>query len=255
MIEANDEMFFPYRDDNPPHSPPYLTYGIIGICVAVFLYQLGLSPEEERAFIMTYGFQPGAFFDGQDKAFSPVLSLFTSMFMHGGFMHLAGNMLYLWIFADNIECAMGRGRFVAFYLLTGIAAALSHAALDTSSMIPMVGASGAISGVLGAYLLIFPKANIKVFIMMLIITVVTVPAWIVLGGWFVMQFMGLAGGESNVAFWAHIGGFVAGMLLVKFFLKPAETLFHKRETPPWRAHKVTPVKGRGPLGRRRGPWG
>ena len=248
-------MFFPYRDDNPPHSPPYLTYGIIGICVAVFLYQLGLSPEEERAFITTYGFQPAAFFGDAPKDFSPILALFTSMFMHGGFMHLAGNMLYLWIFADNIECVMGRGRFAAFYLLTGIAAALSHGLLDPASTIPMVGASGAISGVLGAYLLVFPKANVKVLVTLGIITVLTIPAWVVLGGWFLMQFMGLADNGSNVAFWAHIGGFVAGMALVKFFLKPTETLFHRRETPPWRGHKVTPTRGRGPLGRKRGPWG
>lgn len=251
-------MFLPYRDDNPPHRLPLLSYSIIGLCVLVFLYQAGLPEGELMRFVTSYGFQPAAFFGDADKDFSPTLALITCMFLHGDFMHLAGNMLYLWIFADNVECAMGKIRFAAFYVLTGVVAALTHGALEPSSAIPMVGASGAISGVLGAYLLLYPKANVKVlFGFYLYWRVLHIPAWIVLGGWFALQFFGAANapaGEAGVAFWAHIGGFVAGLVCVKLFLRSDEHLLHARQHSPW---QIAPpplrgmhLKGRGPLRRR-----
>lgn len=238
-------MIFPFRDDNPVHETPYLTYGIIGLCVLVFIYQAGLPEQALHDFITQHGFVPGRFFTTPgDESFT----LLSSMFMHGDIMHLAGNMLYLWIFADNVEVAMGRARFILFYLLCGLAAALSHGALIPDSTIPMVGASGAISGVLGAYLLLYPKANVRVFVALYFYwQAINVPAWVVLGLWFLMQFIGAAGSPADgpgVAFWAHIGGFVAGMALVRFFLRKNEHLFHGRHSRPWQSARY-----------KKGPWG
>ena len=151
----------------------------------------------------------------------PTATLFTSMFLHGGFMHLAGNMLYLWIFGNNVEDSMGHVRFVIFYLLCGVAAALAQAWPNPDSTIPMIGASGAISGVLGAYLLLFPRARVLVLIPLGAFSrIVYVPAMFVLGFWFVLQLINTAlseGGQGGVAFGAHIGGFVAGMVLIPLF--------------------------------------
>lgn len=240
-------MILPFRDDNPIHSTPYLTYSIIGLCVLIFLYQSGLG-EQARQFIFTYGFMPGNFFNGMPRTgveeIAPSLTLITSMFLHGDFMHLAGNMLYLWIFADNIEHILGRTRFAIFYLLCGVAAALSHGLLTPESMVPMVGASGAISGITGAYLLIYPKANIRIlFFFYFFWRVFNVPAWVVLGMWFLFQFFGAAAAPADgpgVAFWAHIGGFLAGMLLIKPFLPKGETLFHAPHSRPWEMKSITP---------------
>ncbi len=154
--------------------------------------------------------------------------------MHGGLMHLGGNMLFLWIFGDNVEDSMGRIKFIIFYLLAGIAAAYTQAFIDPSSEIPMIGASGAIAGVLGAYLLLHPKANVNVLLWIIIfITVIRVPASIVLGFWIISQFFyfGLStGGEGGVAYFAHIGGFIAGMALIPFFKNAEIPLWEQSQT-------------------------
>ena len=171
----------------------------------------------------------------------------TSMFLHGGWLHLFGNMMFLWVFGDNVEDSMGHVRFAAFYLFCGAVAALTQAFLNTHSEIPMVGASGAISGVLGAYLLLHPRATVRVLIFIgIIFWVAHVPAMLVLGFWFIAQLVSAAAAPANVpgvAFWAHVGGFVAGMALVP--------LFKDKYVPLWQAARSKPFE----VERRRGPWG
>jgi membrane associated rhomboid family serine protease len=161
-----------------------------------------------------------------------VATLFTSMFLHGGFLHIAGNMLYLWIFGNNVEDSMGRMRFIVFYFLCGIVAAYAHALANTASTVPMIGASGAISGVLGAYLLLYPRARVLTLIAFgLYIRTVEVPAMFVLGFWFVLQFLNAlvsAGAGGGVAWYAHIGGFVAGILLIGLFKRRDVSLWSRR---------------------------
>jgi membrane associated rhomboid family serine protease len=217
----------PLHDDNPTTLTPVVTVAFIAACVLVFLYQVSLPPAPGEAFVFQYGAIPALVFGRGEAPLDAVAipawgALFTSMFLHGGWMHLIGNMLYLWIFGNNIEDVMGHIRFVVFYLVCGLLAALGHALTDPSSTIPMVGASGAISGILGAYLLLFPRAQVLVFIPLGIASrTMYVPAGIVLGLWFVMQLVsgGLSAGTQGggVAFFAHIGGFVAGMALIGAF--------------------------------------
>jgi membrane associated rhomboid family serine protease len=220
----------PLRDDNPTEIKPYVTIGFIVACVLVYLNQASLPDRYLEAFIYKYGAIPAVVFGHADLpneliAVPAFGTLFTSMFLHGGWMHLIGNMLYLWIFGNNIEDVMGHGKFIVFYVVCGILAALCHAIIDTNSVVPMVGASGAISGVLGAYLLIYPRAQVLVLIPLGFFTTWQyIPAWIVLGLWFLIQL--LSGGMSigsegvGVAFFAHIGGFIAGMALIGFFKHP-----------------------------------
>ena len=245
---------FPISDDNPEPGVPFVTWGLIAACVAVFFFQYSLPPGEAELAVYHYGLIPGVLFSSTEMSDAPVpawATVLSSMFMHGGLAHLGGNMLYLWIFGDNIELAMGRVRFIVFYVVTGIAAALTHAFLVPASTVPLVGASGAISGVLGAYLLLYPRGRVRVlFIPFPIILLRTfyVPAIIVLGLWFAIQvFSGLMSPveEAGVAFWAHVGGFVAGMVLVPFFKRRDVPLFHKAQP------KVFDARASG----RRGPWG
>lgn len=219
---------FPISDDNPEPGVPIVTWALIGACVAVFVWQLSLSESEAERAVFLYGMVPAVVFGGasvSDPAAIPGwATVITSMFMHGSLAHVGGNMLYLWIFGDNVEHSMGRIRFIVFYLLTGTIAALAQGLQAPQSDIPLIGASGAISGVLGAYLLLHPFAHIRVIIMPLpfFIRVMSIPAIAVLGFWFVLQFLsGLAveADKGGVAFWAHVGGFVAGMALVPFFKK------------------------------------
>lgn len=222
----------PLHDDNPTQGTPLVTLMLIGICIAVFLYQTNLSQQAAELFAFQYGAIPAIVF-GQASlpeeavAIPVALTLVSSMFLHGSWMHLLGNMLYLWIFGNNIEDVMGHAKFVLFYTLSGILAALSHALTDPSSQIPMVGASGAISAVLGAYILLFPRAHVLVLLPMIGMT--RVAAGIVLGMWFVTQLisggmsMGAAGG--GVAFFAHIGGFIAGMALIGLFKRKEVRFF------------------------------
>lgn len=211
----------PLRDDNPTRGTPLVNYALIAACAAVFLWQVSLGARLEAA-IYAYGLIPDVLLG--DARLPPELAVvpawmtvFTSMFLHGGWMHLIGNLLYLWIFGDNVEDRLGHGRFVAFYLLCGIAAALAQALPAPDSQIPMVGASGAISGVLGAYLLMYPRAHVLVLIPLGPLSqLVRLPAMLVLGLWFAMQLLSelAADAGAGVAFRAHIGGFVAGMLLL-----------------------------------------
>lgn len=219
----------PLKDDNPSRIFPVVTILLILANVAVFVYQMTLGGNG-HVFVMRFGAIPWEIIHFQEwhhsnPAFQTVypngLTLITSMFLHGGIFHLLGNMLYLWIFGDNVEGSMGHIRFLFFYGFCGLAAALTHIAFDPNSTIPMVGASGAISGVLGAYLIRFPKARVHVLIFIIwIIRVVRIPALFVLSFWFFMQILnglGLLGGGGSVAWFAHIGGFVAGMILILLF--------------------------------------
>ncbi|MEW6543178.1 MAG: rhomboid family intramembrane serine protease [Nitrospirota bacterium] len=232
----------PLHDDNPTEITPVVTIALIVACALVFFYEASLPQELAEAFIFRYGAIPAVLLGHEaesqglppDVVALPVFaSLLTSMFLHGGWMHLIGNMLYLWIFGNNIEDAMGHGRFVIFYVTCGVLAALSHALIDPASAVPMVGASGAISGVLGAYLLLYPHARVLVLIPLGFFSrVMYVPAGFVLGFWFVLQLLsgGLSLGRQGggVAFFAHIGGFLAGMALIGLFKRPEVRFFAPR---------------------------
>ncbi|MCG8432961.1 MAG: rhomboid family intramembrane serine protease [Gammaproteobacteria bacterium] len=218
----------PLRDNNPTRTTPFISFTVLGMCVLVFFWQVSLGPEAGQAAVYAFGVIPAVLFNSAQLSpelaiVPPVATVFTSMFLHGGWMHLIGNMLYLWIFADNVEDSMGHVRFIFFYLLCGIAAALAQAVPDPGSQIPMIGASGAISGVLGAYLLLFPRAQVLVLIPFGYLSrIVHLPAVFVLGLWFALQLLENAltpPGGAGVAFRAHIGGFVAGMVFIPFFKK------------------------------------
>ncbi|HEX9875054.1 MAG TPA: rhomboid family intramembrane serine protease [Gammaproteobacteria bacterium] len=218
----------PLRDDNPSSLRPIVTLAIIGACVLIFFWQFSLGPADGEAVIYALGFTPAVAFGytalPDQLAWVPApVTIFTSMFLHGGLLHLAGNMLYLWIFADNIEDRMGHSRFVLFYALCGLAAAMAQGLLDLDSAIPMIGASGAVSGVLGAYVVLFPRARVLVALpVFVVLYTLRLPAIWVLGLWFVGQLLSsiaMSPEEGGVAFQAHIGGFVAGLLLVYPFVR------------------------------------
>ncbi len=213
----------PLRDDTPSSSPPIVTVALILACAAVFLYMfygIGSQAALER-FILAYGAVPAELLSpGRLSSEGP--TLLTAMFLHGGWAHLIGNMLFLWIFGDNVEDLMGHGGFLLFYLLAGVIATGAHVVLNSSSAAPLIGASGAIAGVLGAYLVLFPRARILSLVPFgLFSRLVAVPAVLFLPLWFVLQFVygvvSLAGDVTTVAWWAHVGGFVAGILLVPLF--------------------------------------
>jgi len=223
---------FPLKDDNPSNSAPVVTVALIVLNALFFVYQISLEAggadgaRAGQAFIEEFGLVPcrltGACRVGPEVP-SPILTIFTSMFMHGGLFHIGGNMLYLWIFGNNVEDTLGHGRYLLFYLLSGVAAALAQTAVGPSSVVPMVGASGAVSGVLGAYLLLFPRAHVTTLIILgFFFRLVQIPAMVVLGFWIVLQLLnglGSFGSSGGVAFFAHIGGFLAGMGLL-YVLKP-----------------------------------
>ncbi|HUC79747.1 MAG TPA: rhomboid family intramembrane serine protease [Flavisolibacter sp.] len=259
-------MFLPIGDDNRDRrTTPYVNYLFIFLNILVFVFAQGMSGDS--SFTFAYATVPAEILSGQDivtdaKTFrdaitgqrfvmpglepTPIpvhLTLFTSMFMHGGFAHLGGNLLFLWVFGDNIEDEMGHGRYFIFYLLCGVLASLAHvftsAYFGQSELIPSLGASGAISGVLGAYMLQHPTRSVHVWIFFFI---VAVPAFLAVGIWFVFQVingMGILGGEESaggVAYAAHIGGFIAGLLLVKLFIKkrpPRRSFLIKERETSW----------------------
>ena len=209
----------PLRDIIPSRTTPFVTILLIAINVLVFLFQLSLGKGVED-FVRTWGVVPASF---------SIASLFTSMFLHGGILHVAGNMLYLWIFGDNVEDRMGHGRFIVFYLGCGVAAALAQIYVDPSSSIPMVGASGAIAGVMGAYFVLYPHSRIVTLVPIFIfIQIIEVPAIFFLGIWFLMQFLSgvgsiataADGASGGIAFWAHAAGFIAGLVGVMVFKRP-----------------------------------
>jgi membrane associated rhomboid family serine protease len=214
----------PYKDDNPTYSVPYVTIGIIISNIIIFLLEI-ISPPGMEKTVYAYGAVPQYILTFEKlQPVHPALTVFTAMFMHGGFFHLGGNMLYLWIFGNNIEDKLGHLRFIIFYIFCGIVAAYSHAIIDPHSLTPMIGASGAISGILGAYLLLFPKAGIYNLIFFgFFVQIVKIPALIVIGFWAIVQFIngmvstGLAK-QGGVAWFAHIGGFLIGLLTIKLWL-------------------------------------
>lgn len=206
----------PLRDVIPSRTTPFVTIGFIVINALVFFYQLSLGPFVEE-FIFYYGLVPAGF---------AWVNVFTSMFLHGSFLHFAGNMLYLWIFGDNVEDRMGHGRFIVFYLVCGAAAALAQTFTNPLSVVPMVGASGAIAGVMGAYFVLYPNSRILTLVpIFFFIQLIEIPAIFFLGVWFVMQFLSgvgsiaTASGEpvGGIAFWAHVAGFAAGIGTVGLF--------------------------------------
>ena len=227
----------PLRDDNPTTLKPVITVGLIVLCTLIFFWQLSLGSRAE-AMIQALGVMPAALIGSQSlpPGFAPVpavLTVVSWMFLHGGWMHLVGNMLYLWIFGNNVEDAMGHGRFAVFYLLCGAAAVLAQALQAPDSTVPMIGASGAISGVLCAYLLLYPHARVLVLIPLGFFSrMLYLPAMLVLGFWFLLQLLSslLADpSQPGVAFGAHAGGFVAGMLLIPLFKRHEVRLLHPRQ--------------------------
>lgn len=222
----------PLRDENPTSKTPVVTILLIALNVAVFLFQLSVGLDRS---VYLFGLIPAELVGGADRLYTgrrlglpegatiqnldpSWMTVFTSMFMHGGWLHILGNMWYLWIFGNNVEDDMGHGKFLGFYLLSGLAAAAAQTVMGTDSPIPMVGASGAIGGVLGAYLVLFPGSRVLCLITTFIITTVELPAWIVLGFWGVLQVLsgvwGMLGPQSGgVAYAAHVGGFACGMIL------------------------------------------
>jgi membrane associated rhomboid family serine protease len=233
---------FPLYDDNPTEIFPIVTLLIMGACVAVWLFVQGggFSQEALTSSVCTFGAIPAEItrsggsagplamrFGSGGQGVCPAgglgwPALFTSMFLHGSWMHIIGNLWFLWIFGNNVEDSMGHGRFLVFYLLTGLVAAGSHVAASPDSTLPMVGASGAISGIMGAYLVLYPRARVyTLFIIIIIIRIFPLPAWFFLLYWFLLQlassYVQLPGSGGGVAFWAHIGGFVTGAAVVKLF--------------------------------------
>jgi len=248
---------FPLSDENPRNRLPFATIALIVLNVLVWTLLQGLGSESSLAeSLCLFGLVPGDLLGninpGTRIALSPNLvcqfdgignptSLLTSMFMHGGWFHIIGNMWFLWVFGDNVEDVMGPIRFVVFYLLCGLAAAFAQILADTSSTIPMVGASGAIGGVMGAYALLFPRVRVKTLIFLgFYVTVLSVPAIFMLGYWFVLQLLqglpALGSTQGGVAFWAHIGGFLAGVALIGLFRRADYLASHrslaKRQAQP-----------------------
>ena len=217
----------PIRDDQPRYSTPWVNYFLIGLNLVIFFFEFALDPRSLEALIRQFGVVPShlaLFLSGSPKYPLPaiVLPFFTSMFLHGSWMHVIGNMWFLYIFGDNVEDYLGHFKYLVFYLLTGLIAMGTQVGINLHSTVPTVGASGAIAGVLGAYFVLYPRARVLTWFF---VFVVWIPAWIILGYWFVLNFLSgtataLAVQGQNmggVAFWAHVGGFVSGVLLVKVF--------------------------------------
>ncbi len=217
----------PLRDDQPRYSTPYITYFLIGLNLLIFLFEAALEPDGLKNLVYQFGVVPAhltASLAGSPKypLISVLLPFFTSMFLHGSWMHVIGNMWFLHIFGDNVEDYLGHFKYLVFYLLTGVLAMTAQVAIDPASRVPTLGASGAIAGVLGAYFILYPRARVMTWFFVFFIYV---PAWIMLGYWFALQFLSGAAtslvyeGRSvgGVAFWAHVGGFIAGAVLIKLF--------------------------------------
>jgi membrane associated rhomboid family serine protease len=254
--EVYNTHVFPYRDDNETQRTPYVTYALIALNVLAWLLvqgagsaltlaesvcNLGLIPGE-----LTLSVPPGTGLEmgrGLVCLTDPgrqVTHLFTSMFLHGSWMHLLGNMWFLWIFGNNVEDSMGRSRFVAFYLICGLLAAFAQVTFNRASNMPMVGASGAISGIMGAYLILYPRVRVYTLVPLgFLLTSIPLPAWLMLIYWMVIQFFGglqSVGAAGGTAFWAHIGGFLAGVVLIKLFAR--RDYLEQHRTHHWRPQHV-----------------
>ncbi len=246
----------PIRDTIPSKNYPVVNHTIIGINVALYLFEMSQGANLDR-FIYIYGLVPARYSVPQIAAyfstFQQFFSLFSFMFLHGGFFHLLGNMWFLYIFGDNIEDRLGPFRYIAFYLLCGITSGLSHLVLNFHSTMPTIGASGAIAGVMGAYLILHPHAKILTLIPIIIIPwFVEIPAFFFLGLWFVLQFLnatGTHGGAGGIAWWAHIGGFVFGIVFLKILLALPETGATdrlRRVTAKKKTHRLQVIRPIGP---------
>ena len=231
----------PISDDNPGRTTPIVTWAIIAACVIVYLWERSLGHEMDRA-VDVLGFKPDTLFGHRhliDRyiAIPAITAIFVSMFLHGSILHIAGNMLYLWIFGNNVEDAMGHFRFLLFYLVCGVAAALALAWMDPGSKIPMIGASGAISGVLAGYVLLFPRARVTVIVPLgIIFFPLAVSAFWVVGFWFLLQLISAAitdPGQPGVAWGAHVGGFLAGLVLTPILKSSNYPLFGPVRRGPW----------------------
>ena len=215
-------MLLPVRDNIRSAKPPIVNTAIIASCVVVFVWEIWASQTGQTHVVDSYALTPRELFSLRaylSRGIWPAVPLVTSMFLHGGFLHVGGNMLFLWVFGDNVEDRMGHLKYLAFYLLCGVIASLAHALLHFRSDIPSLGASGAIAGVMGAYVVLFPRATIRG---LLFVFLINLPAWLFIGYWFVLQLfsgVGSIGMPVGVAFFAHIGGFVAGVYLVRLFAR------------------------------------
>lgn len=223
-------MIFPIGDDNiQGGAKPIVTYTFLIFNILVFVYELSLGHQGLQVFFNTYGTIPVETLQGEK-----LYTLLTNMFLHGGISHIAGNMLFLWIFADNVEAVMGSGKFLLFYLLGGVIATLTHIAMNWSSAVPSLGASGAISAVLGTYLVLFPRSRIKMIFILFFMTFY-ISALFFIGYWFFQQFMSvfqestMGAQAQGVAWWAHIGGFIFGVIVGFFFRNKAKTFEFERE--------------------------
>lgn len=243
---------FPLRDRLPSRTTPFVTWLLIAANVLAFLYELAMLEAAGDRFVLTWGFVPQLF--ALDPA-GQAITVFSAMFLHGGWLHLAGNMLFLWIFGDNVEDRLGHFRYLTFYLVAGAAAAAAQFLVDPGAHVPMVGASGAIAGVLGAYVLLYPRVRVLVaFPILFFIQFFELPAWIVIGEWFLLQLfngalsLGPRPAGGGVAFFAHIGGFVAGLVMIKLMAPAGRS---RPPTPPsgdsrWVTRRYGPS---------RDPWG
>lgn len=220
-------MFFPLRDSIPAMHRPFMSWAVIVATAAAFLWQQSLPPSAFRDIIYHFGLTPAA-----TPSAASLLHAVTYTFLHSGWWHLIANMWMFWIFADNVEDVMGPWRFAAFYFVCGALAGFAHVVANPASPVPVVGASGAVSGVLGAYFLLYPHARVTTFVFFFIIRL---PAALYLGAWFVLQlWSGIGGGATSIAWWAHLGGFVAGMLLVPLFRtnRPLPAVLPQAQEPP-----------------------
>jgi membrane associated rhomboid family serine protease len=247
---------FPYRDENETVRTPVITFLLIAINLLVWIFVQGAGADfSVAASVCNLGLIPGELTlqapvgsgfpmgDGIACLVDPGRApehILTSMFLHGGWSHVLGNMWFLWLFGNNIEDSMGRLRFIAFYLLCGLGAAAAQVLSDPTSVVPMVGASGAISGVMGAYIVLYPRVRVySLVIIFFFVTTIALPAWVMLGYWMLLQLLGGLGGSAaggGVAFWAHVGGFAAGVVFIKFFARPEYIAEHR--AAHWRPRRL-----------------
>ncbi len=247
-------IILPLSDKNPLNKiqKAYITLLILLLCIGVFIYQISLSDHEAVVFLYAFGGIPSVIFGVTELPSEITLipnwaTLISSMFLHGGVMHLVGNMLFLWVLGDNIEDELGHGYFASFFLICGVVSALSHSIADITSETPMIGASGAVSGIIGAYLVLHPKAPIKTLFWWFVLEI---PAWLLLGLWILIQLFNILspdeGSSTGIAWWAHVGGFATGLVLIFMFRKKDLTLFDQNKDFPY-SQKPT-------ITMRRGPW-